>query len=66
MKVRTEDEIQSVISKGLKGLSVYKFFFSISLETKLFKLFIIFRIFISIKVKDTGIPIPIWCEYNMG
>ena len=66
MKVRTEEEIKSGISKCLRGNIVYNILYSAIPTTKLFKQFIIFSIFINSKVKDTGIPIHIWGEDNMG
>ena len=66
IKVRKEEEIQSGISKGLKGHSVYNMFCITRQTTKCFNPFIIFRIFRIIKVKDTGIPIHIWGKGYMG
>ena len=66
MRVRKEEEIQSGISKGLKGHSVYNMFFSTIPETKLFKPFIVFRMLRISKVKETGIPTHIWGEDSMG
>ena len=58
--------MQSDISKGLKGRSVYNMFCNNILETKLFQPLIIFSIFSRIKGKYTDIQIHIWGEYNMG
>ena len=63
MKVRTEEEIQSVISKGLKCHNVYNMFYSNIPGTKLFKPLIILS---RSKVKDNRITIQIWGQENMG
>ena len=57
IKVRTEEGIQSGISKVIKGRSVYNMLFSNIPETKLFKPFIIFSLS---EIKDTVIPLYIW------
>ena len=63
-KVRNEEKILGGTSKELIG--VYNMFCIIIAEIKICKPFIILVIFSFSEIKDTGIPIHIWGEENIG